>query len=130
MTRDAWIAGARRKLANAQSLLDAGGFADAYYLAGYAVEFGLKAVIAKRFVADAIPDKRLVLEAHTHNLSALLKLSGLVLKSEGLLNNWAVVVGWSEASRYDAVSLEQARELIDAISHSSEGVLPWLTQRW
>lgn len=129
-TRDQLIAGAREMLADAQVLLGSGGFANAYYLAGYAVEFGLKAVVARRFTADAIPNKALVNAVHTHDLSALLKLSGLELTTAGLQLNWARVVGWSEASRYDRASAEQAHNLIRAIAETDEGVFPWLIRHW
>ena len=49
----------------------------AYYLAGYAVECGLKACIAKGYGPESWPEKRFVLECHTHDIFALIRLAGL-----------------------------------------------------
>jgi hypothetical protein len=46
-----------------------------YYLAGYAIECALKAIIAKQFRADEIPDKSLVNRVYTHDLPELLRLA-------------------------------------------------------
>lgn len=53
----------------------------AYYLAGYAVELGLKAVICKLFQPDAIPDKAFVNAIYTHQFSQLLNVAGLAADS-------------------------------------------------
>ena len=46
---------AQVKIDDAQHLYSTGRFSNAYYLAGYAVEFAIKAYIAGRFVANTIP---------------------------------------------------------------------------
>src|ERR1700760_4461378 len=68
---------AESRLAEAR-LLFAGGFpSGAYYLAGYAIECALKAVIAEDFRASEIPELKYVRDVHTHDLSALLRLAEL-----------------------------------------------------
>ena len=52
----------------------------AYYLAGYAIECALKAIIAKQFRGDEIPDKALVNRVDTHDLSELLSACGPVIR--------------------------------------------------
>src|SRR5207302_825552 len=49
----------------------------AYYLAGYAVECALKACIAKRTLRHEFPEKKRVDASHTHDVAALVKISGL-----------------------------------------------------
>jgi HEPN domain-containing protein len=66
---------AESRLAEAR-LLFAGGFpSGASYLAGYAIECALKAVIAEDFRASEIPELKYVRDVHTHDLSALLRLA-------------------------------------------------------
>jgi len=48
-------ANAQAKLDDAELLLENKKFANAYYLAGYAVEIGLKACIAAHISAETIP---------------------------------------------------------------------------
>ena len=68
---------AELRLREAKALL-ASGFPDgAYYLAGYAIECALKACIAKRTQEHDFPDKKLVNESHTHNLTELMRLAEL-----------------------------------------------------
>lgn len=121
-------------LADAQTLLDAGRAANAYYLAGYAVEMALKAVIARRFTAEDLPDRRFVSEVHTHDVSILLKLAQMqnALNAGGLplQRSWATVSGWSERSRYEFASQAEAVELLAAIADPVDGVFPWLTTFW
>ena len=61
----------------AKTLFNAGLFSGAYYLAGYALEFALKARIAKNFQADAIPEKSYVQDIFTHDLKKLMGLAAL-----------------------------------------------------
>jgi hypothetical protein len=51
---------AKERVAEAKILLAARKWSGAYYLVGYAVEFALKACIAKRVKAEDFPDKDLV----------------------------------------------------------------------
>jgi hypothetical protein len=88
-------------------LLDKGLPSGAYYLAGYAIECALKAVIAQDFRANEIPDLKYVRDIHTHDLSALLRLADLEeeLDAEkknnpGLYQCWTTIKTWSETARY------------------------------
>ena len=83
----------RIRFSEAKSLLRAG-FADgAYYLAGYSVECGLKACIAKSTRRFDFPDKRSVEASHTHNLKDLVKVANMeVLEAVG--NGKHGVLSW------------------------------------
>lgn len=127
----------RERLSEARSLLSASQWSGAYYLAGYAVEFGLKAVLAKQFQSATIPNKKLVLDIHTHNLDALVKLAGLkqTLDVEMQTNpsmelNWSVVKDWSENSRYSAWTAQEAVDLVDAVGNRTSGVMKWVRRQW
>jgi HEPN domain-containing protein len=96
----------RLRLKEAKALL-AGQFYDgAYYLAGYSIELALKACIAKGIKRHDFPDKKLIVEAHTHAIVRLVQMAGLEadlqirLKNETFQGNWNVVKDWSENSRY------------------------------
>ena len=47
------------------------------YLAGYAVEIGLKACIAAQISAETIPDKALIEKVFKHKFPTLVGLAGL-----------------------------------------------------
>ncbi|MBA4748235.1 MAG: HEPN domain-containing protein [Sphingopyxis sp.] len=66
---------AELRLNDAELLLANERFSSAYYLAGYAVELGLKACISKQIVADTIPEKSFIIKVHTHDFESL---TGLV----------------------------------------------------
>ena len=66
---------AEAKLADAKFLRDGTRYGSAYYLAGYAVELLLKAVISSRFQTDTIPDPGWLKDIFTHNLEKLAKLA-------------------------------------------------------
>ena len=89
---------AKARLAEATLLLESGLPSGAYYLAGYAIECELKAVIAAGFRANEIPDKSRVNSIYTHNLKDLLSLAGLKIPLEdemnensGLRESWATI---------------------------------------
>ena len=114
---------ARAKLADAELLLSGQRYADAYYLAGYAVELGLKAVVARSFQASVIPDKKFVADIYTHEIKRLLTLSNLqsdlerdMAGSSDLAANWSKVLQWSEASRYLETGDALAADLVSAIA--------------
>lgn len=135
--RDSLRAMAVSKLDDAQLLLDAGRYSSAYYLAGYAVEFGFKAVICRQFVAECFPDPDLARRIYTHDLSTLMKLSGLpiffeaaIWKDPLLAARWSTVSQWSEASRYEMIDASRAEELVAAVGDPDHGVLQWLKNHW
>ena len=109
----------------------------AYYLAGYAVECGLKACIAKLTSQHDFPDKALAQKCYTHVIEDLLLVSGLkaqrdadALANPALHQNWVTVKDWSESARYMTKTAAEAQALYDAITDAQFGVLPWLKQRW
>jgi HEPN domain-containing protein len=68
---------AKVRLREATALLGVGLFDGAYCLAGYAVECGLKACIAKGTQRHEFPDKKKVESSHSHNLRELIRVAGL-----------------------------------------------------
>jgi HEPN domain-containing protein len=129
---------AEDRIADAAILLAAGRWSGAYYLAGYAVECGLKACVARLTNQDDFPrDRKFVEECYTHNLEKLLKAAGLkpaldadALASSAFSGNWGVVKDWQETSRYEQKTQAKAQRLYDAITNNLEGVLPWIRLRW
>lgn len=125
---------AEARLVEATLLLDQGRYAGAYYLAGYAVELALKAVIARQFLAGVIPDKKFVQNIHQHDPARLLGLAGLAADLDAadpsLQANWLVAAQWSEEARYEMVDQFKAIELIRAIDDPVSGVFRWLKSRW
>lgn len=128
---------ARERIADAEALLTMGRWSGAYYLAGYAVECGLKACIAKQVNQYDFPDKALALKAFTHRLEELIVLARLhlrrkddALSSPGLEVNWEIVIQWDEASRYRLHPEQEARDLWLAVSNPLDGVFPWIMGHW
>jgi HEPN domain-containing protein len=128
---------AQEKIAEAKLLLDAGKWTGAYYLAGYAVECGIKACIAKLFKTDVFPEKSFSDKCYIHDIDRLIVLAELraVLEADckanpNLANNWTTVKQWTEASRYDRKTQQEAQDLYDAITSNPDGVLRWLQARW
>jgi len=124
---------AEAKLADANLLLGESRFSNAYYLAGYAVELMLKAVLSSRFQADTIPSKELVKDIFTHDLNKLLNLAdlrqNLAEKQDAdpeFRGRWEIVLRWKETSRYEIWDADQTAELIEAIDNPAHGVLQWL----
>jgi HEPN domain-containing protein len=121
------------KLQDAKLLLQAGSGGNAYYLAGYAVELMLKAILSSQFKADTLPDKALLNDAFTHNFPQLVNLCHLKddlqarqsadAEFRGL---WQIALSWKETSRYGEFSVNEAADLIEAIE---KGILPWLRSK-
>jgi hypothetical protein len=62
------------RLEEAKLLTREGQFSRAYYVAGYAIECALKALIAAQFRENEIPDRSLVVSVYTHNWQICLGL--------------------------------------------------------
>ena len=126
------------RLSEAKALLDNGYYSGAYYLLGYAVECALKACIAKQVRQHDFPDLHRVRDSYTHDLQALLKISGLDIelgqeniRNPALHRNWITVRDWTVDSRYEYEIVEVAvREFHSAATVKSNGILPWLRRRW
>lgn len=137
MHRSDWQNLARMRLRESKALISASQWSGAYYLGGYAVEAGLKACLVRQFAANTMPDKALVQKAHTHNLTELVKLSGLEISQNSAFTadpsfelRWAVTKDWNETSRYRVWSERDARDLVEAIANRQHGVLKWVRQHW
>jgi hypothetical protein len=100
---------AQSKIDDAILLLQHKRFSNAYYLAGYAVEIGLKACIARQISAETLPDKAILTKVLSHQFSTLVGLGGLAtaLKEQQdrdttFAANWAIAGEWSPDARYEA----------------------------
>lgn len=122
------------RIKEAEILLTAECYEGAYYLAGYALECTFKACIAKQVKEFDFPNKQLVIDSYTHNLSKLLTTAGLKQElaeqekfDKEFKLNWAVVSKWSEESRYEySIEKQKAHDFFNAITDSKSGILPWL----
>lgn len=128
---------AEAKASDAVLLLKNGRNSNAYYLAGYAIEIGLKAIIAGEFRNDTLPDKGFVNSAYTHKLDDLVRLAGIATalktrqqSSPAFDSNWAIVANWSEQTRYEVTDVMTANAMLSAVSDAQNGVLPWLRTFW
>ena len=93
---------AEMRLGDAHSLLNARRYPASYYIVGYAVECGLKACIARRFHANATPERQLVNSAHTHSLENLIGVAELTAE----------------------------KDLYEAVADTRHGVFQWLRRHW
>ncbi|MBN1508449.1 MAG: HEPN domain-containing protein [Sedimentisphaerales bacterium] len=141
MNRDDFRNLAHERLEDARVLLERGRYAGAYYLAGYVVECGLKACIAKRTRQfDFPPDRAAISEIYVHNLAVLVKSAQLggtggaldvdSKRDRELAMNWSVVQTWNEDSRYKMPTELDAHDLFEAVSNSEHGVLQWISRHW
>jgi HEPN domain-containing protein len=130
---------AELRLDEAKVLLRENQPSGAYYLAGYAIECALKAIIAKQFRGDEIPDKALVNRVYTHDLSELLRLAGLESELDvarrgdsELDRRWSIVKNWKEQARYSIWTNSDASSMMDGVAGDSRagGLFQWLTARW
>jgi HEPN domain-containing protein len=125
------------RLRESKALLDAGFPEGAYYLAGYAVECALKACISRRTHEHDFPEKKLVNESHTHNLKNLLQLAELKTELDAVIEADPAmesaldkVQEWSESSRYQRKTAQEATTLLRAIEDRKGGLLPWIRLHW
>jgi HEPN domain-containing protein len=127
---------AEAKLEDAKLLLSAGRAANGYYLAGYAVELMLKAIISARFRTDTLPDRAVSTQVFVHDLRKLISLALLDIalkereeRDSGFRARLQIVLRWTEESRYGSYGAGEALALIDAVENLEHGVLPWLRSR-
>src|SRR4051812_12696520 len=93
---------AGERLREAKALLAARCWSGAYYLAGYAVECGLKSCLIKHLMrTDQFPERRFSEQCWTHDLKQLLGLTELkgVLAEDSLADpnlgsNWDIAKDW------------------------------------
>jgi hypothetical protein len=119
------------RLEEADCLLRNGHAAGAYYLAGYAVELAPKSRIARQFEADTIPDRKLVRDVFSHDLSHLASLTDLADELRRIRLNerdagaWTTLVAWSPESRYRYTAIQDASLLVA----SARRMCAWMTHR-
>jgi HEPN domain-containing protein len=122
------------RIEEAEILLKARKYAGAYYLAGYAVECGLKACLAKTVKRHDYPDKQRVQQWYTHKLEDLVRFAGLKPALDAdpdLSRNWGIVKDWDEQARYERKTTRaEAQGLYNAITDPTHGVLPWIKAHW
>jgi hypothetical protein len=118
-------------------LFQANRSSSAYYLAGYAIELGLKACISKLVQPDTIPEKAFINAVYTHKLESLLSISGLKPQFDidaktdpQFAASWAIVNNWSEDSRYEVWDPISTGTLIQAIRDPAHGVFQWVKKHW
>jgi hypothetical protein len=129
---------ADERLEEARELLALKRWGGAYYLAGYAVELGLKACIIKALMmTDAFPPKDFSRDCYTHTIEKLVGLANLAdhrkiatSTDPDLSVNWGVVKDWSEEKRYHFIDQSEAEELFNAIADASHGVFQWIKTQW
>ncbi len=126
------------RIAEAKYLLDGGFYDGAYYLAGYAVECGLKACIANLTNQyDFPPRPEDVRRVYTHNMDELIRSARLLNElvrdmdlDRELGLSWEIVKSWNESSRYGSHSELEARQLDSAVTDPIHGVFTWIKDRW
>jgi HEPN domain-containing protein len=130
------------RIEDADLMLGASRWPTAYYLAGYAVELGLKACILKHIEDTGIIfyDKDYLAslgKCWTHDFPRLLDLAGLTaafgLARQGNPNlevSWGIAKDWKESSRYELKTQADAEQLYRAIANDPDGVLTWIRTIW
>lgn len=129
---------ANLRLKEASVLLEAGCFEGSYYLAGYAIECGMKACFAKKTGQYDFPNRRAVDQIYKHDPTELISAAGLEeewqkdLQSNKAFNeNWAVIKQWSEQKRYEVkIAQSDAKDLLTAITDPVSGVITWVKKLW
>lgn len=128
---------AQCKLDDAIFLLGNRRFSNAYYLAGYALEIGLKACISRQIVSETIPDPEFVKRIYIHELPRLVGFAGLTEQlqkhqaSDKLFAEfWGIVTEWNESVRYSIIEPISAQAMLTATTHPQSGVMQWIKTYW
>ncbi len=130
---------AEDRVLDAGALLKASRWSGAYYLAGYAVECGLKACVLAYVERSGVifQDKKFVEKCWTHDLEMLIKAADLevtcgldISANSNLGANWLIVRDWNELARYQQFGERESRELYEAVTETANGVLPWIKVHW
>lgn len=121
------------RVREARLLLKHEQFTGAAYIAGYAVELLLKAIIAVRANAGFWPLEQLVSEYRTHDFDILLKQAGLARqmravagKNPELSSNWQVARIWETNFRYRRLQRQLASDIVSAVTDERDGIAAWL----
>ena len=134
---------AEERIKDAKTLLDGGRWEFAYYVAGYAVECGLKSCILARMVQTAwvFQEKWDARKCLTHDFTELVELTGLKAElaankqasaapARDFVQYWDTVQKWKVSSRYESKTEAEAPDLYEAITNDPNGVLLWIRNFW
>jgi HEPN domain-containing protein len=97
------------RVLDAEALLKESRWSAAYYLAGYAVECGLKACVLAFVERTGVifQDRKFLEKCWTHDLETLVKAADLeatrgldISANPNPAANWLIVKEWSEVARY------------------------------
>ena len=134
---------AEERIRDAKALLDGGRWEFAYYVAGYAVECGLKSCLLARMVLTGwvFQEKWKADRCLTHDFDELIELADLKKDRDAEMQRsaaaggdfsrrWNEVVKWKVTSRYEPKTEVEARALYDSITDAQNGVLPWIKNIW
>ena len=126
------------RLRDAECLIANGHAGAAYYIGGYAIELGLKAIACKKlnieiFEKDEVP-RHIAKSFMVHDLSDLMILAGMASALEekcrtdaGFQISWSLVSDWSEQRRYElACQAGKAKVFV----FSLKIVIEWLQKNW
>lgn len=131
---------AEERLADGVSLLGSGRWSAAYFLAGYAVECGLKSCVLR--VVENNPGiifqtRHFSSECWTHDLTNLVRLAGLDAALLGKCRidrqfetEWLIVRRWNESSRYAMTPEAEARAMVSAVDDPTNAILNWIRAHW
>lgn len=125
------------RIKEAKHLLSSNNFSGAYHMAGYTIELGLKACIARKTRKHDFPELNVVRDSFTHDLKKLIKIAGLEQNLNSQMENdltfathWTIVKDWDVESRYRNFTSNQAKEIIYSIISRQSGILRWIRQHW
>lgn len=146
---------AETKIKEAKALYRNGHYHGAFYLAGYALEFSLKAAVCKNLkMEDFFEDKPkndptklkegILEKFKTHDYRMLIILAGLYNQLENdkridvrFAINWSHIeqMSWSESCRYEIpnptkYNFIDVKAYISAIENKKGGFLKWIRRYW
>lgn len=137
--RHEWRKLAKERLADLKALRAQERWSGVYHVAGLAVECGLKAIIAKKFLRGHFPEKNIEKKIFVHEASKLsevlpdlvkVDLSTEIRTNSNFAIYWQQVVGWNIDSRYVVYGQVQADDIYIAVTERKHGVFRWLRRHW
>lgn len=122
------------RLDEAKILYKSKKYSGAYYLAGYAIELGIKAFYCKsRRKYTFPPEPKVVNRLYVHDLNDLITVCELkrefdkdTKNDNSLQSNWETVKDWSEKSRYFQIKKSDSESMINSV----EVILKWIQTKW
>jgi HEPN domain-containing protein len=129
---DAWWRRAEEELRAARILHESAFAVQAYFHAGQAVEFGLKAIYLRRRNLREMPGY--ARGARWHNLAFLAEQAGLdgdltlLRRQPDWYSAWLRVETWDSSARYpgNAPSRGDMAAVLSAVGDNARGVMTWL----